>query len=306
MSRFGDRYQVNAETKDDDCLSTCSLLSTSKKELESEEVQEDELDLRKAKLLMILGISLTIPSVLIEIFYDYGFSMLVDYIIIALASSVQFILGKPFYLRFCAGLRKQRIFTISTLVMLSTTVAYSYTIIAIIMGQDIRFFEASASVLTIFTIGVYLERRVLRTTSESIKKLLTLKPKKAVVIRNGSINGKDEEEQEITIDADEIVVGDIVVVKPGETIATDGIVIAGESSVDESMITGESIPVDKEIGVKVIGGTVNMNGYLKFRAINVGSHTVLANIIEMVWRARSSKPSIQKIADRLQDTLYLS
>lgn len=224
--------------------------------------------------------------------------MLIDYILIALASPVQLILGRPFYVKFYMGLRKKRVFTISTLVILSTTVAYSYSVIAIITGQDIRFFEASASVLTIFTIGEYLESRVLRTTSESIKKLLTLKPKRAVVIRKGIINGKKEEEQEVTNNADEIVVGDIVVVKPGETIATDGIVIAGESSVDESMITGESIPVDKEIGIKVIGGTVNKNGYLKFRAINVGSHTVLANIIGMVGRARTSKPSIQRIADR--------
>ncbi|MGI0043946.1 MAG: heavy metal translocating P-type ATPase, partial [Nitrososphaeraceae archaeon] len=140
----------------------------------------------------------------------------------------------------------------------------------------------------------------MRTTSESIKKLLTLKPNRAVVIRNRSIDGKEEEEQEmeVTINADEILVGDIVVVKPGETIATDGIVVYGRSSVDESMITGESIPVDRKIGDKVIGGTVNKNGYLKFRAINVGSHTVLANIIEMVERARTSKPSIQRIADQ--------
>jgi Cu+-exporting ATPase len=293
--------QENLETKEysNDSLTSYSLSSMAKKESEEEkEGGEEEIDTRMAKLLILLGLSLTIPLVIIEIFYDYGSSSLIDYILIALASPVQFILGKPFYVRFYMGLRKKRVFTVSTLVILSTTVAYSYSIIAIITGQDIRFFEASASVLTIFTIGEYLESRVLRTTSESIKKLLTLKPKRAVVIRKGIINGKEEQEQEVTINADEIVVGDIVVVKPGETIATDGIVIAGESSVDESMITGESIPVDKEIGIKVIGGTVNKNGYLKFRAINVGSHTVLANIIEMVERARASKPSIQRIADR--------
>ncbi|MPZ07246.1 MAG: heavy metal translocating P-type ATPase [Nitrososphaeraceae archaeon] len=293
--------QENLETKENsnDCLTSCSISPTSKNGSEDDdEEKEYELDPEKPKLLIVLGLSLTLPLVLIEIFYEYGSSVLIDYILIALASPVQLILGRPFYVRFYMGLRKKRVFTISTLVILSTTVAYSYSVIAIITGQDIRFFEASASVLTIFTIGEYLESRVLRTTSESIKKLLTLKPKRAVVIRKGIINGKEEEEQEVTINADEIVVGDIVVVKPGETIATDGIVIAGESSVDESMITGESIPVDKEIGIKVIGGTVNKNGYLKFRAINVGSHTVLANIIEMVGRARTSKPSIQRIADR--------
>lgn len=288
----------NIETKKDsnDCLSCCSLSSIPKKDSQHEE-EEGESDPRKTKLLIILGLSLTIPLVLIEIFYDDASSILTDYILIGLASPVQFILGRPFYLRFYMDLKKRGVFTVSTLVILSTTIAYSYSIIAVIMGQDIRFFEASASVLTIFTIGEYLESRVLRTTSESIKKLLTLKPKRAVVIKKSSSNGK-EEEQEVTIDANEIVIGDIVVVKPGETIATDGIVIVGESSVDESMITGESIPVDKKIDDKVIGGTVNKNGYLKFRAINVGKHTVLANIIEMVERARTSKPSIQRIADQ--------
>jgi P-type Cu+ transporter len=189
--------QENLETKDDsdDCLTSC-LSSTAKKESEEEvvEEEEEELDTSKAKLLIILGISLTIPLVIIEIFYDYGSSSLIDYILIALASPVQFILGKSFYVRFYMGLRKKRVFTVSTLVILSTTVAYSYSIIAIITGQDIRFFEASASVLTIFTIGEYLESRVLRTTSESIKKLFTLKPKRAVVIRNRIINEKEEEE----------------------------------------------------------------------------------------------------------------
>lgn len=295
--------QVNIETKedrDDDCLTSCSQPSIAENQLVDEEGEEEELDSRKAKFLIILGLSLTVPLVIIEIFFDYKFSILVDYILIALATPVQVILGKPFYSRFYISLRRKRVFTISTLVILSTTVAYTYSIIAIMTGQDIRFFEASASVLTIFTIGEYLENRVLQTTSESIKKLLSLKPKKAVIIRKQSIDGKEGEGEakEIMINADEIVVGDIVVVKPGETIAADGIVVYGESSVDESMITGESIPVDKKVGDKVIGGTVNKNGYLKLKATNVGSQTVLANIIEMVEKARTSKPSIQRIADQ--------
>jgi Cu+-exporting ATPase len=157
-------------------------------------------------------------------------------------------------------------------------------------GSHVQFFEASSSVLTIFTIGEYLESRVLKTTSESIRNLLALKPKSAVVIRNG---GKEE-----VIDADDIVVGDTVVTKPGEKIATDGIILHGKSSVDESIITGESIPVDKKIGDRVIGGSINKNGYLQFKATKVGSHTVLASIIEMVKRAKMSKAPVQRIADR--------
>ena len=104
--------------------------------------------------------------------------------------------------------------------------------------------------------------------------------------------------KEEVIDADNIVVGDTVVTKPGEKIATDGIILHGKSSVDESIITGESIPVDKKIGDRVIGGSINKNGYLQFKATKVGSHTVLASIIEMVKRAKMSKAPVQRIADR--------
>ena len=105
-------------------------------------------------------------------------------------------------------------------------------------------------------------------------------------------------EKNSLVDSDEIVVGDIVIVKPGEKIATDGIIIHGESSIDESMITGESIPVEKKVGDKVTGGTLNKNGYLQFKATNIGSHTVLANIVDMVRKARMSKAPVQRIADR--------
>ncbi len=165
----------------------------------------------------------------------------------------------------------------------------------LLAGSDLLFFEASASVLTIFTIGEYLESRVLKTTSESLRNLLALKPKKATVIRR---NIKGKEEEQVIINSDDIVARDIVIVKPGEKIATDGIVVHGESSVDESMITGESIPIDKKMGDKVIGGTINKNGYLQFKATNVGSHTVLASIIDMVKKARMSKAPVQRIADR--------
>jgi P-type Cu+ transporter len=156
-------------------------------------------------------------------------------------------------------------------------------------SSHVQFFEASASVLTIFTIGEYLERKVLKTTTESLKKLIALKPKTAIVMRNG---------REELVDSDDIAIDDIVIAKPGEKIAADGVIIIGESSIDESMITGESVPIDKKTGDEVIGGTINMNGYLQFKATNVGNHTVLANIIEMVKRARMSKAPIQRIADR--------
>jgi P-type Cu+ transporter len=162
-------------------------------------------------------------------------------------------------------------------------------LISLFAVADLQFFEASSSVLTIFTIGEYLESRLINTTTESIRSLLALKPKTAVVIRDG---------KEMVIDADAITVGDIVIVKPGEKIAADGQIVYGQSSVDESMITGESIPINKSVGDKVIGGTINKNGYLQFKALAVGSHTVLASIIEMVKKARMSKAPVQRIADR--------
>ena len=258
-------------------------------------VKERNEDHSRSKLLIIIGLSLTIPLVLLEIFYD---SAITHYILLALATPVQFILGKPFYLRFFRALRLRHGFTTDTLVVLSTSVAYSYSLFSLLADSATAtiFFEASASVLTIFTIGEYLEGRVIRTTSESIKNLLALRPKTAVVIRKNDKKGKEEEE--IVVDADSIVIGDIVVAKPGDKIAADGVVVYGESSVDESIITGESIPVDKKIGDKVIGATINKNGYIRFRATAVGSHTILASIIEMVERARVSKAPIQRIAGK--------
>ena len=168
--------------------------------------------------------------------------------------------------------------------------AYLYSIFTLLFtNSHVQFFEASASVLTIFTIGEYLEKKVLKTTTESLTKLIALKPKTAIVMRNG---------KEELVDSDDIAVDDIVIVKPGEKIAADGVIIIGESSIDESVITGESVPIDKNVGDEVIGGTINMNSYIQFKATNVGNHTVLANIIEMVKRAKMSKAPIQKIADR--------
>jgi P-type Cu+ transporter len=240
------------------------------------------------KLLIVIGLSLTIPLVLLQIFSD---SYAINLLSLAFATPVQILLGRPFYIRFIGAIIHKKGFSTDTLVVLSTTVAYIYSLITVMVGSHVQFFEASSSVLTIFTIGEYLERRVLKTTSESIRNLLALKPKSAVVIRNGS-------KQEQVIDVDDIVLGDIVVTKPGEKIATDGIVVYGESSVDESIITGESIPIDKKIGDKVIGSSINKNGYLQFKATKVGSHTVLASIIEMVKKAKMSKAPVQRIADR--------
>jgi Cu+-exporting ATPase len=293
MKKIDDNKIINNEElklKEDKGIDiTCDCCENEERE-EDEERHQSQARYNvflNEKLLIVIGLSLTIPIVLLQIFSD---SYAINLLSLAFATPVQILLGRPFYIRFIGAIRHKKGFTTDTLVVLSTTVAYIYSLINVTSGSHVQFFEASSSVLTIFTIGEYLESRILKTTSESIRNLLALKPKSAVVIRNG---GKEE-----VIDADNIVVGDTVVTKPGEKIATDGIILHGKSSVDESIITGESIPIDKKIGDRVIGGSINKNGYLQFKATTVGSHTVLASIIEMVKRAKMSKAPVQRIADR--------
>lgn len=276
--------QEGTEELDSCGCSSCSPMSELGDENEGQE-EHKEKGFFTAKTLIVIGLVLTIPIVIFEVFFRDSF--VTDYVVLALATPVQILLGKPFYIRFYRTVRYRKPFTTDTLVVLSTSIAYGYSLVSIITG-GVLFFEASASVLTIFTIGEYLEGRVLRSTSESLRRLLALKPKTATVIRNG---------KEETIDADDVIVGDIVAVKPGESIATDGIVIYGQSSVDESLVTGESIPVDKKVGDNVIGGTVNENGYLQFKATKVGSDTVLARIVKTVQEARRSRAKVQRIAD---------
>ena len=279
------RGQESIEQMDSCGCGSCSVSEES--EHENEEEEHEEKGFFTAKMLIVIGLALTIPIVIFEVFFSDSF--VTDYVALALATPVQILLGRPFYIRFYKAIRYRKPFTTDTLVVLSTSIAYGYSLVSIMTGSDVLFFEASASVLTIFTIGEYLEGRVLRTTSESLRRLLALKPKTAIVIRNG---------KEETIDADDVIVGDIVAVKPGGSIATDGIVIYGQSSVDESVVTGESIPVDKKAGDNVIGGTVNKNGYLQFKATKVGSDTILAQIVKIVQEAKRSKAPVQRIADK--------
>lgn len=240
----------------------------------------------KTKYLIIVGLVLTALIILLEILFG---SSTIDIFLLILATPVQILLGKSFYVNFYCKIKQKKAFTVDTLVVFSTTIAYLYSLIATLTGSSAPFFEASTSVLTIFTIGEYIESRVTHKTSKGLQELLALKPKTATILRNG------REEQ---INADEIKINDNIVVKPGEQIATDGIIIQGYSAVDESMITGESIPVDKKEGDVIVGGTINTNGYLQFKASKVGQDTALASIIEMVENAKTSKAHVQRIADR--------
>ncbi|MDY1591387.1 MAG: heavy metal translocating P-type ATPase [Methanofastidiosum sp.] len=159
----------------------------------------------------------------------------------------------------------------------------------ILLGSEFMFYEAAVMLATFLTLGRFLEERAKGKTSESIKRLMGLQAKSATVIRGG---------KEVEISIEDVIVGDVVIVKPGEKIPVDGEILSGQSYVDESMISGEPIPVFKEKGSKVIGATLNKNSVLNFRAAKVGKDTVLSQIIKLVEEAQGSKPEIQKIADK--------
>jgi len=212
-----------------------------------------------------------------------------------LASPVMFYAGLRFY-RLGWGELSHLNPGMNTLVMLGSNAAYFYSLIALVApaifpeGTANAYFEAAGVIVTLILLGRYLEAVAKGRTSEAIKKLMRLQPKMARVVRDGS---------EIEVPIDAVVPGDIVAVRPGERVPVDGRITEGSSYVDESMVTGESVPARKEPDDEVVGGTVNKTGAFSFVATRVGADTVLAQIIRMVEEAQGSKPPIQKLADKI-------
>jgi Cu+-exporting ATPase len=187
---------------------------------------------------------------------------------------------------------KAKTASMDTLVAVGTSAAYFYSALIILMPDfgNYVYFDTSAVLITFITLGEWLEAVTKGKASEAIKKLIGLQPKTANVIRNG---------KELQIPIEDVMIGDIITVKPGQKIPVDGIVVEGISSVDESMITGESIPVEKKKGDKVIGATINKHGSFKFKTTKIGKETVLNQIIKLVEEAQGSKAPIQRIADKV-------
>ncbi len=212
---------------------------------------------------------------------------------LALATPIQFIAGWQFYVDSYYNL-KNRTANMSVLVALGTSAAYFYsvgtTFFGDVLGKTDVYYESGAVIITLVILGKYLEAVAKGRTSEAIRKLMGLQAKTARVIRDG---------KEMDVPVDEVVKGDIVVVRPGEKIPVDGRIIEGYSSVDESMITGESLPVDKTVGDEVIGATINKTGTFKFEATKVGKETALAQIIKVVEDAQAQKAPVQRLADVL-------
>ncbi|WP_203618543.1 copper-translocating P-type ATPase [Fructobacillus tropaeoli] len=176
-----------------------------------------------------------------------------------------------------------------TLVAIGTMTAYLYSIYAMLVGQPV-FFEGAALVVTFILLGQVFEERMRKNASSAVEKLLDLQAKDAIVIRDG---------QEVTIPLDQVVTGDLIKVLPGQKIAVDGTIVDGQSTVDESMVTGESMPVEKKAGDAVIGATINTNGSFVFKADKIGEETMLSQIVEMVKKAQTSRAPIQNLTDRV-------
>ncbi len=206
-----------------------------------------------------------------------------------LTTPVVFGAGKQFFVK-AAMLARQRAANMDTLIALGVGSAFGYSLPALYRRRGHIYFEAAAAIITFVLLGRYLEERARGRAGEAIRKLVDLQPQTATLLREG---------EEITVDVDAVRVDDILLVRPGEKIPTDGIVMFGVSTVDEAMVTGESMPVVKEVGQRVIGGCVNGNGVLQIKATAVGMDTVLAGIVHMVDQAQASKLPIQKQVDKI-------
>lgn len=267
---------------------------------EQDDAGRKEERLKQKQRQLAISIILSLPllyTMLAHMPFDMGLPMpqllMNPWFQLLFATPVQFYIGGPFYVGAYRALRNKSA-NMDVLVALGTSAAYVYSLyeaFRTLGNPDYMprlYFETSAVLITLVLVGKYVEALAKGRTTEAISKLLSLQAKEATVIRNG-------EERKVPLE--EVVIGDTILVKPGEKIPVDGTVISGASSVDESMITGESIPVDKKEGDYVIGATINTNGVLTIRAEKVGKDTALANIIKIVEEAQGSKAPIQRMAD---------
>ena len=253
-----------------------------------DEIKEEE----KGRELYRLKIKVIVSGILSSIIFIGSFPELFGFninalVLLALATPVQFWAGWEFYLATWSGLRN-RTASMDTLIAIGTTAAYGYSIFSLFGLVSGMYFDTAAVIITLILLGRFLEAKAKAHTSDAIKKLLGLQAKTARVIRDG---------REIDIPIEEVKLGDKIRVRPGEKIPVDGVIVEGESAIDESMVTGESIPVDKIAGSSVIGATINKSGTFVFKATKVGSDTMLSQIVKMVSEAQGSKAPIQRLAD---------
>jgi Cu+-exporting ATPase len=246
-------------------------------------------EILRVKLMFIFSAALALPIMLLSMVF-MNIIPNQAYVIWALATPVQFVVGYRFYKGAWAAL-KNKTSNMDTLIALGTSAAYFYSVFLVLSNPGgHNYFEAASMLITLVMLGRFLEAVAMGKTNESIKKLMGLSPKIAVVKRKG---------KELSIPIDDVRVGDIVMVKPGEKIPVDGVIVEGSSSVDESMVTGESMPIGKKKGDHVIGATINKHGSFSFKTTKVGADTTLSRIIKLIEDAQGSKAPIQRFADRV-------
>jgi Cu+-exporting ATPase len=273
-------------------------------EVDDAERKAREEEIRRQRNLVLFGTVFTLPLFVLSMsrhFFMGSFPFLMNdawiFLFFALATPVQIVLGRQYIIGAYKSVRNGTA-NMDVLVALGSSAAYVYStiiLLGLIFGfSDVvgkaDYFESAAVILTLITLGKLLEARAKGRTSEAIKKLMNLTPDTATLLRDGD---------EISVRVSEIVEGDLLLVRPGERVPVDGLVQDGRSAVDESMLTGESMPVNKAPGAEVIGGTVNKQGRLVVEATRVGSETALAQIIRLVEQAQGSKAPIQRVADRV-------
>lgn len=279
------------------------VLSADKGEdIVEKEKREREAYYKNLKTKVITGAMLSLPVFILTYWDMFGLPIALprklNFIIqLILESPVQFWIGWQFY-KGAVSAARHRTTNMNTLIAVGTSAAYVYSVIATfypslfeVKGYSAEvYFDTAAAIIVLILLGRMLEARAKGQTSEAIKKLAGLQAKTARVVRNGS---------EIDIPVEEVEIGDIIIVRPGEKIPVDGVIKEGYSSVDEAMLTGESIPVEKKTGDFVIGATINKTGSFKFEATKIGRETMLSQIINMVQEAQGSKPPIARMADLL-------
>lgn len=268
------------------------------------EKEQRERDYQKLRNKLITGTVLTVPIFLVAFWERLGLSSFIEIpeqtgflIQLIIQTPVQFWVGWQFYAGAIAAAR-HRTTNMNTLIAIGTSAAYLYSAVATffpslfeIQGYSAEvYFDTAATIIVLILLGRLFEARAKGKTSEAIKKLIGLQPRTARVIKDG---------QEMDISIEDVEIGNIILVRPGEKIPVDGIVKEGYSSIDESMISGESIPVEKTIGDEVVGATINRLGSFRFEATKIGRDTMLHQIINMVQEAQGSKPPIARLADKI-------
>lgn len=253
--------------------------------------RQKKADLKKLKMDFFISLALSICVMALDRFHLFG--TLNSIVIFVLASIVQFYCGMRFYTH-AYGALKNKNYDMNVLVALGTSVAYGYSAFVVFFGEwfkyDYVYFNGSVAIITFILLGKYLEERSKASATDFLKKLIDLSPKNATIL-------KDEKEEEVL--ASSLQIGDKVVVKSGENISADGIIISGSGDVDTSMITGEAMPVFKQIGDEVIAGTINTNGYFTLKVTKTSTNNTLSHIVSLLGDAQNQKMPIGRFADKV-------